>query len=154
MFDLWKNSDQWTPRSGAMYEFLSLSRDKFKNTLLTPLCEVHLGFENMPPLHSLHAFSYFSMARPCRFWKLRQLQTNACTGRDLFNCINFYWPSQNIQETDKNLIPNLSPSDGTEDVFRKTEQPNGLISECFSPRSFPQQKCQINILNFSKQKRI
>ena len=31
--------------SGAMYKFLTLSRDKFKNTLLAPLCEVHLvGF--------------------------------------------------------------------------------------------------------------
>ena len=31
----------WTSRSGAMYVFLSLSRDKFKNTPLAPLCEFH-----------------------------------------------------------------------------------------------------------------
>ena len=32
---------QWTWWSGAMYVFLSLSRDKFESTLLAPLREVH-----------------------------------------------------------------------------------------------------------------
>ena len=78
--------------------------------------------ENMPPLHSPHAFSGLFYGKTLSFWKLGQLQTNACTDRALFNCINFYWPSQNIRETDKNLIPNVLPSHETEDDFLQTEQ--------------------------------